>query len=55
MSSPLRRTGALAAVATAVGLAVSTPAQAQRPTTFPADDASIKRIWKIGMGSSWCH
>ena len=51
MSSPLRRTAALAAV----GLAVSTPAQAQRPTTFPADDASIKRIWKIGMDSSWCH
>ena len=51
LSSPLRRTAALAAV----GLAVSTPAQAQRPTTFPADDASIKRIWKIGMDSSWCH
>ena len=55
MSSPLRRTAALAAVATAVGLAVSTPAQAQRPTTFPTDDASIKRIWQIGMDSSWCH
>ena len=55
MSSPLRRTGALAAVATAVGLAVSTPAQAQRPTTFPTDDASIKRIWQIGMDSSWYH
>ena len=49
MSSPLRRTAALAAV----GLAVSTPAQAQRPTTFPTDDASIKRIWQIGMDSSW--
>ena len=47
MSSPLRRTAALAA-----GLAVSTPAQSQRPTTFPTDNPAIKRIWQIGMDSS---
>ena len=28
------------------------PAAAQRPTTFPTDDATIKRIWSIGMDSS---
>ncbi len=51
---PLRRTAALAALAlaTAVGLAASTPAQAQRPTTFPTAAAAIKRIWQIGMDSS---
>jgi hypothetical protein len=52
MSSPLRRTAALAAVATALSLAAGTPAIAQRPTTFPTDDAAIKRIWQIGMDSS---
>ncbi len=52
MSSPLRRSAALAAVATALGLAAGTPAIAQRPTTFPTDDAAIKRIWQIGMDSS---
>jgi hypothetical protein len=51
-SSPFRRAPALAAVATTLGLAASTPAQAQRPTTFPTDNPAIKRIWQIGMDSS---
>jgi hypothetical protein len=50
-SSPFRRTAALAPVATAVGLAASPPAQAQRPSTFPSA-AAFKRIWRIGMDSS---
>lgn len=52
MSSPIRRTAALAAVATALGLAAATQAQAQRQTTFPTDNPAIKRIWQIGMDSS---
>ena len=44
LSSSRIGAGAATAVATAVGLAVSTPSQAQRPTTFPTDDAAIKRI-----------
>jgi hypothetical protein len=52
MSATLRRTAALAVVATALGLAAGTPAIAQRPTTFPTDAAAIKRIWQIGMDSS---
>lgn len=52
MSSPLRRTAALAAVATALGLSAAAQASAQRPTTFPTDNPAIKRIWQIGMDSS---
>ena len=55
MSSPLRRTAALAAVATALGLSAAAQASAQRPTIFPTDNPAIKRIWQIGMDSSWCH
>ena len=52
MSSTIRRSTTLAAVATALGLAAATQAGAQRPTTFPTDNAAIKRIWQIGMDSS---
>jgi hypothetical protein len=31
---------------------VAAPVAAQRPTTFPTDDAAIQRIWRIGMDSS---
>ena len=52
MSSTLRHSTALAVVATALGLAAATQAGAQRPTTFAADNAAIRRIWQIGMDSS---
>ena len=52
MSSTIRRSTALAAVATALGLSAAAQASAQRPTTFPTDDAAIKSIWQIGMDSS---
>ncbi len=31
---------------------LASPLAAQRPTTFPTDDAAIKRIWSVGMDSS---
>ena len=52
MSSTIRRSTTLAAVATALGLSAATQAGAQRPTTFPTDNAALKRIWQIGMDSS---
>ena len=44
----LQRSLALASVAALI----AAPASAQRPTTFPTDDATIQRIWRIGMDSS---
>src|SRR6188768_2458221 len=38
--------------AAALAALISAPASAQRPTTFPTDDATIQRIWRIGMDSS---
>ena len=52
ISSTIRRSAALTAVATALSLAAATQGGAQRPTTFPIDNAAIKRIWQIGMDSS---
>ena len=41
------------AAATLLASAFAVPAaEAQRPTTFPTDDAIIKHIWRVGMDSS---
>ena len=44
----------LAAASAALGASalLALPAAAQRPTTFPTDDATIKSIWRVGMDSS---
>lgn len=39
-------------IASVAAALTAVPAAAQRPTTFPTDDAAIKRIWSIGMDSS---
>ena len=46
----LRRLPALAAVL--LGLTAPATAQTAVPLTFPTDDATLKRIWSVGMDSS---
>jgi len=42
----------LAAVILAASVLHAVPAAAQRATTFPTDDPTIQRIWRLGMDSS---
>lgn len=35
-----------------LGLVAATPARAQRAPTFPTDDQTLMRIWRLGMDSS---
>ncbi len=55
----LRRTASLtAAIATAGLVALATPARAQgfgQPRGFATDDAVLRRIWSLGMDSSWAE
>ncbi len=42
----------VACIASLAAALTAAAASAQRPTTFPTDDAAIQRIWRIGMDSS---